>query len=596
MKNGLRLLAACAAQVLFVGCSGGGDSTSPVASTPIASPSPSSTPTPTPTPTEEVELNIIAPAEVWENRKFWIDLRELADNETYRGFVTQTEGPAAYNKLEVLVGLFEFVAPDLIGNEPVELVFEVSASRLGNVEKTETFSVFVKPSPSGPGEILDVVQPALELKIGERKFLSEASSGIGSVGAIVAVQQPNPLTNEDYRVVFWSDSLFAQNPIHYPLGDVDLKDISFIDAPSLNYHGCCSEFVSLGGNEMTILSQNEGALKWFGEDYERSSNGAESRHYVQREEIPFEDACFVKGTPEQGIDFAWVGHRERGISIMGIQPKEPTYGGNTALSFEYEIYQTLGEGRSLCYVYPIDNQYYPFAMETPFSAWNFIAVDYKSKELVFYGGDVSVSENGLIYPYHPYEELGSVPLPTGVEEDLEIVQVVGGGGASSTPDYMLILMTTGADPGEHLLLYLKFPSGESFRAQNPAGFSFTINTLDIEHKLYRWTEGVPVQIVAGAFGGIRPGDQTRLDLAIITKTGGEGLYFENILDDHAGIAEFPVFEEPTRFDNGVGAGSAISVRAEEVATETETDFTNWILVSYPETGEIRYLRAVDIIP
>ncbi|MFT2090464.1 hypothetical protein [Paraglaciecola sp. 2405UD69-4] len=151
---------------------------------------------------------------------------------------------------------------------------------------------------------------------------------------------------------------------------------------------------------------------------------------------------------------------------------------------------------------------------------------------------------------------------------MRILDVFSSGTESESPHYLAVLMSDGEVDGKHSLTVIgQFDNNE------------------FEQQVFSWTSGIPQSLVHGSFIGIRPGDQTRKYFAVVTKSPGHVLVFENIIPDGARIGETPVYSEPVSFDIEDGAGSAVTAYEDFILKTIEQG--DVIYISYPDTGVVR---------
>jgi hypothetical protein len=171
------------------------------------------------------------------------------------------------------------------------------------------------------------------------------------------------------------------------------------------------------------------------------------------------------------------------------------------------------------------------------------------------------------------EEMGSTPIKTDATGPLKIVQVISRGTSTQAPRYLLVLLTDGNHIGEHRLVQIN--------SETDSAGDF------VQHVVHAWDVGVPVSMMQGPFGGSLEGGIFRPDLAVVLGTAEQSFFFDNLLPLEAGFSFPPVYGEPTQFNVGVGAGSAVAVESPHGPTLLGPDYG--VLVSYPDSGEVFYI-------
>ncbi|KDA04331.1 putative lipoprotein [Hyphomonas oceanitis SCH89] len=304
-----------------------------------------------------------------------------------------------------------------------------------------------------------------------------------------------------------------------------------------------------------MLSETEDKLRWF-----IASRNDDPIVFSEADNISITDPCHVVGATDSSQDFILVGQRNRGLSVVRIVAVDPD-GDGIAVEFDDSVIYSLDVGRSLCHVFPtvLPERVSPeFVNGDLVDLPGVIAVDFDTNEIVLIG---DTTDNGA------YEVLEVIPIDTQSTEPMKIVDVFSRGNPSLVPRYIAILLTSGIHDGEHRLVVV----------------SQSNDTKEISQETFSWSGGVPVALLSGPFVGVRPNDQTRPDLVVISGTSEQSLVFENTVPEESGVATVPSFAAPKLFDVGIGAGSAVAA-----ISENYTDTV--VLVSFPDTGEIREIR------
>jgi hypothetical protein len=329
------------------------------------------------------------------------------------------------------------------------------------------------------------------------------------------------------------------------------QSIDFVDWPSLFASG-------LGEPEFSAVSTADNRLVWY-----QGLLNTFPMAFVQRNTISVESPCFVEGTNTYWANDVIIGQVDKGLSLFEVDS------GNDLAptdNFTSTFVSRSGDGRSLCsMIRGIIPESSHTANPTVRNAriGPLTAIDHKTNELVFFGD----TNDDL-----QLEELGTLPLEMQTSEPMQIVSVIMEGTSSQQPRYMFVLATNGQHVGEHRLILVWFE--EPLR--------------EIVQTVYAWNEGVPVAMVQGQFGGNNTeGRIFRPDLAVILGTSSHSLFFDNLSPLSEGFGLPPLYGDPTMFEVGLGAGSAVAAIRPDGPHPTEPGYG--ILVSFSADGEVRYI-------
>lgn len=335
------------------------------------------------------------------------------------------------------------------------------------------------------------------------------------------------------------------------------SDVNFVQSPSLFAHGLPDE-------SMSVANVNENIIYWLASG-ERQSLEPFSYVLSVHEEIEVESPCYVEQTNTYFNNDLLVGQINRGVSVFNLDTGSDV---TTLDSFDATLVRNVGEGRSLCALF----RYVPeqFIERNPeilaqnsFSS-PFSAIDFDSLEFVSYGA-INGSEE--------LSELGVIPIETNATNTLNVVQVLSRGSSTQVPQYVLLLLSDGNHFGEHRLVQIIL---------NDVNQSFE------QKLLHEWSEGVPISMMQGQFGGSEEGGNFRADLVVVLENTEQSFFFDNLLSLDEGFGTTPIYTSPKLFNVGIGAGSAVAASNPRGDISTEPSYG--VLVSYPDTGEIIYIN------
>lgn len=447
--------------------------------------------------------------------------------------------------------IVEFTVPAVA--ELTEYVCTASVTDSIGLTASDTLTFTVLPE-TDIGQVVGIFDPPLELTLPNFNLPGSTISYGGHVLAVAEVSDGRGR----YQVKGIEGTSFVPRQYHRDdivLVEGEFQSIDFIQSPSLTVHG-------LPDASMSIASVLDNKVYWLLQDLQ-------SKDFAIRKEIDVNRPCHMAQPNTQWANDTYVGQVDSGLTVFDIETGSNLEDRD---DFQATLIQTVGAGRSLCHIYygvipaSIVSLHPGFSFSPPFNPWYappLTAIDYKTRELVYYG-DVD-GDNAL-------EEMGSEPIEANASGPLEVIQVISHGTPNQLPRYLLVLLSDGNHIGEHRVVQINFDDDT---------FEFT------QQILHEWSEGAPVAMMQGPFGGSLIGGIFRPDLAVVLGTAEESLFFDNLLPLDAGFGEPPVYGAPTTFTVGTGAGSAVAAWSPHPPGQDDSDFG--ILVSYPDTGYVVYI-------
>jgi hypothetical protein len=433
--------------------------------------------------------------------------------------------------------------------------YDCAATMTNSESRTATSTLKLTVLPENEiGRVVGKFDPHLELMLPGYNMLGINDSP-GS--HVLAITQSAEFANEFQVKAIEGSSLV---PRSYDRDDFVLIEgsyasIDFLQSPSLNTHG-------LPDTSLSIVSEKEDKIYWLIEDFQ-------TRVYSVQETIDVERPCFLHQTNTLFANDMIVGQIDLGLTVFDVDNGSESSNTN---NFEATPVQNIGVGRSLCHALrglipsSVINKYPDFGTFSgpgDFYAAPLTAIDFNALELVYYGD--GNGDNRL-------EELGSVPIETNSTSDLNIIQVISRGGPTQSPAYMLVLLSDNKHLGEHRILQINFD-------ENTHEFNQEI--------LYEWSEGIPISMQHGVIGGSTEGGLLRADLAVVLRGTEDSFFFDNLLGNSDNSPLPPLYDQPTFFKVGLGAGSAVIAESPDAPSLEDSGYG--ILVSYPESGEVVYI-------
>ena len=516
-------------------------------------------------PEEAIELFTVSRAEVFESAIFSIILNDSQDTNVFiddRTIDIQQISGSEASVFSVGFEVFEFRAPSLDFDGTETLSFEVTSTDFNGTDFSEILDVTVI-GRSGPGIPVAVYDPPLTLEVGNAVALN---GNVNSSQGVTATRNDTESFNSDLsEIIFIGGDTLNFNESDFQIDNQPVVNSDLIEGIDSIDFGTLDFNLLNFGPAFFALSQAEDRLRYFDEDG-TGDRGLEN--FSQSDAIEIENPCFVTGRQNTGQDFMFVGQNGQGLSIVQITDTRSS--NDEIQTFEDVVIETIGDGRSLCFLFPtmVPNSLNNF-VDTPRLS-DLLAVDYSSNELVIYA-DLDVNDE--------YEELAVIPLETETNEILEVVDVISNGNPSQLPRALAIVLTNGEHEGIHRLINITQDRQD-----------------EINQETYSWESGVPIALVQGNFGAMNPDGGIRQDdLVVITSTSPQSLFFENVADTTNDTSAVPVYAQPTFFDVGIGAGSAVSVDHRNFSTPEFSSIQD-ILVSFPETGELRIFTADPDLP
>lgn len=546
-----KFVAGAFCSVALVGCGGGG----------AGAPAPTSpSPPPPPPPTSNNAPNIVvelSASQVFEQNQFVISVEQSTDSEgdSFSITMTQIAGPTAARLQDVNSLATRWRAPSVDQNAIVDVEFEIRAEDNRGATALTNVSVPVRGF-SGPGRPVATFSPAVSLISGNVGVPGELNSGLLDV--IGLQDNIGGATNNPRRLVFFGEDTglgyFDYLRSDQATLDETFSNVSFLRKGALGFN---FQGFPTGTGELIVTNELDDEVVWI----TTQSSDASDRPFARQDSFGVDNPCFFLGRNNTGQDFVWVGQRDQGVSVIRLSPQDD---GTGRTVFDASLVSQASQGRSLCHFVTTSfpQRLYQPDPQNNSNFDNLLAVDYNSNELVLLG-DTDEDQR--------YEELEVSPIDTQSSVQLSIVDVFSRGNAVLVPRVLAILMTDGLDGGENRLIVVT-------QDQND----------ELVQTVFSWRGGVPVSLLEGSFVGVRPGDQTRRDLVVVS-SDGQSLVFENTVPENAGVATPPTYAAPIMFDTGAGAGTAVTARDDNFSD-------NVVMVSYPAAGEVRVFRPSDLIP
>lgn len=452
--------------------------------------------------------------------------------------------------------LVEFSVPAV--SELMESVCTARVSYGNGQTVTDTLSIAILPQ-TNIGQMVGVFDPPLDLALPNFNLPAE----IESYGSHVLTIAESPNLSGMFQVKAIEGG--PVSPRQYHRDDIvviegDYLSIDFVQSPSLEAHG-------LPGASLSIASVLENKVYWHIQELQ-------SKVFSVQQTIDVLRPCFIAQTFTYFANDMVVGQVDSGLTVFDIETGSDL---STRDNFDATIIQNIGTGRSLCHIYrgvvpeSVTAQYPEFQQSSPSGpayASPITAIDYNTSELVYYG-DID-GDNAL-------EEMGASPIETNSNDQLKVVQVISRGGPTQSPRYLIVLLSDGNHNGEHRVVLINYDNSTH-------EFSQQI--------LHAWSEGVPVGMLQGQVGGSLEGALFRPDLVVVLGTASKSFFFDNLrpLEDGFGIP--PVYGQPTQFEVGLGAGSAVAARSPYPADVSDTHYG--VLISYPDTGYVFYVSPTPV--
>ncbi len=527
---------------------------------PAAQPPPTSNPPPPPA-NGAPTFVASAPADtVFEGREIEIRVRETddPDGDAVRFEITQVGGPTAplLTNLAGETPSYTFEAPSISTPGGTEtLTFEAAGFDGSNDPVIQQVVVTVRDNDQ-PG------LPLAHIKPGERVFVEQYSSfNDRRATEQVKLLRPDGLEAELRDLAFGVNDSFASHSEATGTIQFHPEDIVLFDP--LRFNGVTRPT----GDDFIVLSSDRDAMEWYTNEYLYDDEGfiTGTQMLLQQSE-PFIDPCTVVERTSSGNDFAWVGLREGGVVVTDVVPVDA--GDGTSESFEQTRLQTLGAGRSLCFILPTE-------LPRRFDPANIInirpgliTVDFLNMELLLVA---DTDSDGI------WEELEVIPLDLAGNPGLEIVDVLATGSPSLVPRYIAILVSDGIDGGDHRLIQVYQGNDD----------------LEIYQETFQWSGGAPIKLLRGPFAGEAgnlsdlAGNQLRQDLAVISGTATGNVLLRDIGYPNP-IAEVPVFAQPEPFPFMAGASSAVTANYFLRDADSDDYARFGIVATFPDDRSLRF--------
>lgn len=447
-----------------------------------------------------------------------------------------------------------FRAPALDFDGTEQLSFEIKINGPDGQTASEVITAPEVTGRAGAGIPVAVYEPALSLLNGFVRLFNFNGNVNGNV---LATRQSSESFNSDkVELALFGGTTNIENEQNYESeGNYQVEGI-FEDISYAELSGLGFSFA------LTVLSKIENELRWF--NFEPNAEGSPPNIFREADSFSIENPCFVRSL--FGQDYVWIGQENNGFSVVEIEPI--TTNGLTT-GFDETILQNIGGTRSLCYIFPT-RLAFRFANSGPDGL---ITLDYNTNEIVLFK---ELNQGAA------YEEVEAIALETETNEALQIVDVYSFGLPSRGSSVYRRFVDEWARCGEHRFIQI---------TQNREG---SLDDDEVQQRTYSWTGGVPVSLVVGNFGGEDTDVAFTEDVVVITSSN-QSLFFEaNTPSSSDRSTRNRGYAQPVFFETLPGAGSAVSIN--QRSTNDEGVDIDDVLVSYPETGELRYYTPDSTLP
>lgn len=414
------------------------------------------------------------------------------------------------------------------------------------------------------GTLVGVYNPALELLYGNNSI-----GGMPISNAVFAKRDARSGDKKEFVII--GERAPSDEFVTYNYGRDDVKKfaLSTRDFDDVFYTPLTSG--PLPTPHLLVTSKTQDQVIW---GFDRIVNG-EVTDFLEASIIELPKPCAVASAYTQGSDDIIFGQENLGVSLVRLE-----YALDDASSVvisDTTLLSQAGDSRSLCNIIRSipNSQATDEVIFSESEVGGFTAVDKKNNEIVFFFD----TDADFVF-----EELSAIPLIEGsLPYDMHVMDVVqsdpiGLGGVN----YFLIAVSDQNDIGDHRILL-------SYIANTPGNERFKGDGTLVVEEIYRWEEGVPLQLAHAQFGGSTKGGIFSLDLAVLLKDIGKVLYFDSQPGELDATNYPPYYNAaPSEVDVGFGATSMVAAGHPDKADLGY--FDDVLLISYSDSGELRFFE------
>lgn len=508
-----------------------------------------------------------APAEtVFEGRVIEIRVRDTddGDNDIVEFDIVQVSGLDAplLTNTDGEEPSYYFEAPQVANAGATEtLIFEATGTDNINPPVTRQISVTVRDDDF-PGLPLAHIEP-------DDRLFAEVFALFNSRKSTRGIQllSPNGSEAEIGSLARGIDDTFGSytetiGAIHYHPDDIVLFD-------PLPYVGVSRPDT----NDYIVLSGDRDALEWYtSEDVFDSDDEFVGTRLLLQQSESFIDPCAVAEIEGSGSNFAWIGLRNGGVVVTEIIPVRTQDG--TRIGFNQTRLQTLGAGRSLCFLFPTELPQRLNPVSGQSFLFGIIAVDVLNRELFLIGD---------LYSDGVWEELDIVPLDLAGNPDLQVIDMIASGGPSRVPRFIAVLVSDGLDGGDHRLIVVGQDRDDA----------------EIFQETYQWSGGAPIKLLRGPFAGNSnderdPADSWDLqDLAVISASATGNVLLRQVIGANSSSSTVPLYAPPVTFSFMAGASNGVTTSYRRDGVESDGSVRYGIVATFPDDRSLRFFELAD---
>ena len=318
---------------LIVSCSGGGSGGD---SAPVSPPPPPANSAP-------VIQFVVSTRTVFEQSEFVIDASDTSDPDidSFEISFVQTSGPNAERLEDVNASASKWRAASLDEDITTEMQFDITATDARGASSSASVTIPIQGF-SGAGKPVAVFDPGVTLVSGNVGVPGTANFGIDEVVGFRLAFQGSPNNPKEILLFGESGDFGTFNYERFDRGTVNdtVSNVSFLKPGLLTFK--LADGPGIGSDSFSVLDDVADELVWF---FARHS-GTNVRDFNSINRIAIEKPCFVEPRNNTGQDFIWIGQRNRGFSVVRINPG----GTNDDPTFESEFIDVVNDGRSYCHL------------------------------------------------------------------------------------------------------------------------------------------------------------------------------------------------------------------------------------------------------
>jgi hypothetical protein len=457
--------------------------------------------------------------------------------------VEQISGPVAtLNAVPGMInfGLWWWDAPKIDGDGVETVSFRISATDDLGAITSRNVSIQIEGS-SQPGKLVARYDRLPNLLLGNGRSIGskrEPDNVIASfrIGDSSSQLEELAMLGGPYRQ--------GVQRMNFQSAKVGLANAQFGNISRLKYYELSLAITPAFDTEFTVFNEQENKLTWVVSEDGNNRDESNNIIWAKLATLDVDSPCELI-TNFGPVGPLWVGQRGKGMTAFDVERIAVS-----TIANDFIVTNTthLNVNKSLCFLHrafiPNDLQDTSISDSEGIEGGaltkeGIVGLDFETNEIVIISTQVNEQE------LYEYDVLKTVPLNVPANEPLKIVEAIGFGSMSLTPNFMIVVLAGETNESNHYLINIPLDT------KSTEGLGY--DKVEAQ-TVYQWTGGIPIGVARGNFGGLDAGNQFFEDLAVVTK-GGFGLHFDLI--NNTLVEGQPVFGYPLRFEVAPNATSMV---------------------------------------